>query len=362
MNLSDFRIKILFFILLFFLPFILYLFTLCPNIYWRDASEFQGVAYLLGIAHPAGSPLYALAAKIFTFIPLGNIGFRVNLFSAFFGALLIPLNFLLLQELLKILFPSNSINLSLISGTLAVSFYAVTNSLWDISKQAEVYTLQNCFIVLIALFLLRGLQEKKDGYFYLASFFLGLSFGAHIIMLLYVPAFFVFLLIFSRQSLSLPRIGIIIAFLILGASIYLYLPVRSSVNPYWDWGNPENLPNFIIHITDKKDAKYHTYFVWSKFIQGIKSYGRYYWEDFGLLGLILGLIGLPLFFQKNYKIFLSLGFFFFSQWFFFIRYWKSSSAFIATFLFFTLSLGIGIFFILNNLSRGGGKGGVAPFG
>jgi len=347
----NFRPKanFLIFLFLFLFPFIFYLNTLCPNIYWRDASEFQGVAYLLGIAHPAGSPLYALSAKIFTFIPIGSIGFRVNLFSTFFGALVIPLTFLLLKELLEILFPFTSKKLSLISGAIAVSFYAVSNSLWDIAKQAEVYTFQNCFIVLIAFFLLRGFRRRKESYFYLASFFLGLSFGAHIIMLLYLPAFFLFLLIFFRRAFSWYQLGLILIFLILGASIYLYLPVRSSVNPYWDWGNPENFHNFITHITDKKDAKYHTYFSWGKFIQGLKNYGRYYWEDFGFFGLILGVIGLPLFFKRNSRLFLVLGFFFYSQWFFFIRYWRSSSAFIATFLFFTLSLGVGIFFIFNKV-------------
>ena len=41
--------------------------------------------------------------------------------------------------------------------------------------------------------------------------------------------------------------------------------------------------------------------------------------------------------------------FFFSQWWFFIRYWLSSTAFIPTFLFFTLGVGIGILVITKQL-------------
>ncbi len=342
--------KVVISVVLFFLSFILFLSTVCPNLYWRDAGEFQAVAYLLGIAHPAGSPLYALVVKFFTFLPFGSIAFKVNLASAFFGALLIPLAFLLIMECLKILFPTQSGKiLSLASGIIAVAFYGVSDSLWDISRQAEVYTFQNCFIVLISLLLVRGLRKFEKTSLYAASLLLGLSFGSHIIMLLYVPAFFIFLAIFYRKTLSFSRLGIIITFLILGASIYLYLPVRSSVNPYWDWGNPENVQNFITHVTDQKDAKYHTYFLTGRLIQVLKSYGKYYVEDFGLLGIFLGLIGLSIFFRKNPKLCLSLGLFFFSQWFFFIRYWGSSTAFIATFIFFTLAIGIGFCAAFENL-------------
>ena len=90
-------------VLLFFATLILYLSSICPNMYWRDAAEFQAVAFQLGIAHPAGSPLYALVAKVFTFLPFGSIAFKVNLVSAFFGALLIVATFLLIIECLQLL-------------------------------------------------------------------------------------------------------------------------------------------------------------------------------------------------------------------------------------------------------------------
>jgi len=63
------------------------------------------VAFQLGIAHPAGSPLYALVAKLFTFLRFGSIAFKVNLVSAFFGALLILATFLLTTERLERIFP-----------------------------------------------------------------------------------------------------------------------------------------------------------------------------------------------------------------------------------------------------------------
>ena len=168
MNLSKNKLSVI----CFFIPFILYLSTLCPTLYWRDAGEFQVVAYQLGIAHPAGSPFYVLVTKIFTFLPFGSIAFKVNLASAFFGAVLISLIFLLINECLKCIFPSHNNKLwRVVSGALAASLYAVSDSLWQNSVVAEVYTLQNCFIVLIALLLVRGIkQTEKKSCLYLAGF------------------------------------------------------------------------------------------------------------------------------------------------------------------------------------------------
>ena len=66
---------------------ILYLLTLCPTVYWDDAGELIAACYTLGIPHPPGHPLYAILGKLFTLLPMGTIAWRVNLMSAFFGAL-----------------------------------------------------------------------------------------------------------------------------------------------------------------------------------------------------------------------------------------------------------------------------------
>src|SRR4026208_2241813 len=56
--------------------------TLCPTIFNSGAGENVTAVYLLGVPHPPGFPLFCLLGKIFTLIvPVGNIAFRVNLFS-----------------------------------------------------------------------------------------------------------------------------------------------------------------------------------------------------------------------------------------------------------------------------------------
>src|SRR6185436_5862821 len=73
---------------LFGLTLLLYLLTLAPSVVtlFDDSLEFQLVTYRLGIAHPTGYPLYTLLGKLFTFLPIGNVAYRVNVMSAVFGA------------------------------------------------------------------------------------------------------------------------------------------------------------------------------------------------------------------------------------------------------------------------------------
>src|SRR3989344_9484727 len=78
-----------------------YLFTLAPTVTMEDSGEFIAAVHVLGVAHPPGFPLYLLLAKLFTFIPIGTIAWRVNLLSAVFGALTVALLSVILSRLFK---------------------------------------------------------------------------------------------------------------------------------------------------------------------------------------------------------------------------------------------------------------------
>ena len=71
--------------------FVIYMLTLSPVVYLGDSGELTVAAFSLGIPHNSGYPLYSLVGKIFCLIPLGNVGFRMNLMSSFLAALTILL-------------------------------------------------------------------------------------------------------------------------------------------------------------------------------------------------------------------------------------------------------------------------------
>src|SRR6516164_6964084 len=69
------------------LPLALYVRTAAPTVYGVDSAELATGSYILGITHPPGAPAYLLLAHAFTWLPIGDVGYRVNLFSAVAGAL-----------------------------------------------------------------------------------------------------------------------------------------------------------------------------------------------------------------------------------------------------------------------------------
>src|SRR5919106_2552965 len=77
----------------------LYIRTLAPSLLWGDSAEFQTLSYTLGMTHPSGYMTQIMFGKLFTYIPVGNIAYRVNLMSAFFGALAVAETYLIVRLL-----------------------------------------------------------------------------------------------------------------------------------------------------------------------------------------------------------------------------------------------------------------------
>lgn len=127
---------------LFFAIFTIYLWALSPSIYVGDSSLFAAASFSLGSAHPPGYPLYILIGKLFTFLPFGNVAYKVNLACAFFGSLTCLMVFKVSMELTENRYASWAS--ALICGISPVFFLE--------SVKAEVYTL-NSFLAMIIFYL-----------------------------------------------------------------------------------------------------------------------------------------------------------------------------------------------------------------
>ena len=125
--------------------------------------------------------------------------------------------------------------------------------------RAEVYSL-NSFLASSLIYLVLIWKEKRgkrenvslpddhqEKWLYLLGFLFGLSLGNHsLIIALTLPAFLFYILGNDFRLLwNLKIISITLFFALLGFSVYLYLPLRSSNLLFFDWGNPDNLNNFI---------------------------------------------------------------------------------------------------------------------
>ncbi|MCX7697964.1 MAG: DUF2723 domain-containing protein, partial [Candidatus Goldbacteria bacterium] len=70
--------------ILFFLSIIsiiIFIYIIPPTINLGDSGEIASAAYNLSIGHPPGYPIFLLFGKIATFLPLGDIAFRINFLS-----------------------------------------------------------------------------------------------------------------------------------------------------------------------------------------------------------------------------------------------------------------------------------------
>src|SRR5262245_44411058 len=110
----------------------LYVVTLCPTVGVGDSGELTTAAATLGIPHPTGYPLYILAGHLFLFlVPVGEVAWRMNLFSAVAAAGTAPVFFLWLRKW------GQPVPAAL-SAALA---FCLTLSFWGEANIARVYSL-----------------------------------------------------------------------------------------------------------------------------------------------------------------------------------------------------------------------------
>ncbi|MFN2244174.1 MAG: DUF2723 domain-containing protein, partial [Anaerolineae bacterium] len=144
------RLDLLIAVLLGAASFALYAVTLAPTVLAGDGGEFQFVPYLLGVAHPTGYPLYTILGWLWShLLPVGDVAYRMNLFSAFWASLAVALLYPLTRSLLRQVFPALSPSIRRLIGVVASITFAVTPTLWSQAVIAEVYGLHIFFVVLI---------------------------------------------------------------------------------------------------------------------------------------------------------------------------------------------------------------------
>ena len=167
----------------------LYVRTLAPGLLPGDSGEFQVLSTLLGNTHPTGYPIYILLGKVFTWLPVRDVAYRVNLLSAVMGALTVAGVYLAGRMLCGHSGPA-------LVGALAL---AVSPTFWSQAVIAEVYTPGAAFLVGVLVCLLLWEVYGHPAALFAAGLLGGLSLGVHMTVALVAPAVGVFLLV-SRPS------------------------------------------------------------------------------------------------------------------------------------------------------------------
>ncbi len=286
---------------IFFICGSLYLYYQLKTIYGGDAGDLVSAIVTAGIPHPPGYPLYtSLGILILKFVAGGTAAWKVGFLSS------IPslISLLFLFDIFYIL-TGGSVFIPLLS----VFSYAFLYPIWLYSEAVEVFALNNLFIILLFWAALRFTKEKKSKYIYLFSFFLGLSFTHHQIIIFVLPGLLWLLLKNKRLFRKTLLIKSILLF-IAGLLPYIYILLPSLSYSPLNWQGQATPANVIALVSR---AGYGTFKVGSFVMMepalralDVWAAFNFVFNDFRVLGIILILAGSFYLFRKKRDIFFML--------------------------------------------------------
>ena len=276
--------------LLFGLPLGVYLSTLAPTIYNLDSPDLTAAAYTLGIAHAPGYPLYTLLGWLFSHaVPLGDVGYRLNLMSALLGAGAVYIVYQVGRQLTGQVLPS-------VAAALMLAF---SYHFWADSLVAEVYTLDALLLAGLLFILVRWSRSGDGRLLFAASFLLGLGLANRTTTALFVPAIAAYLWLSPGPARRAAWLAVP-AGLGLGLLPYLYVPLAYAASPTYVWSDfygeasrdLTSLGGFWWLVSGAAHQTLAGHFGLSEWLPALADYGGWLTRGFLGVGLALGLVGI----------------------------------------------------------------------
>jgi Protein O-mannosyl-transferase TMEM260-like len=197
-----------------------YIRTLAPGLTDDvDTAMFQFVGRVLGVPHNPGYPLYVLLTHAFSYLPIGSLAYRINLFSALFGALTVFLMFLVARQL----------GCRRVVSAAAALAFGFGQAFWSQSVIAEVYTLNAAIVAGVMLALLVWSETRRQVWYFVAVALFAAGLGNHTTIVGFAPGIALFVLLVDRRFvLRLRTLAATAAILTLGLLQYLFILLRSN--------------------------------------------------------------------------------------------------------------------------------------
>jgi hypothetical protein len=198
-----------------------YVRTLAPGLTADvDTAMFQFIGRVLGVAHNPGYPLYVLLTHAFSYVPIGSLAYRINLFSGLLGAATVGLSFLIARRL-------GCRPAIAAAASLGLAFGEV---FWSQAVIAEVYTLNAAIVSGVLLLLLVWGQTRRARWYFLAVALFAAGLGNHTTIAGFAPGIVAFVLMTdARFALRVRTLAATAAILVAGLLQYGFILWRSSV-------------------------------------------------------------------------------------------------------------------------------------
>ncbi len=221
--------------------------TAAPGVLAGDSGELQFAAWLAGLSHPTGYPLYLILGWVWSHglagLDLASPARAMTLLSVLFGALTVALTCLLAVAFIRKSRPDKqTVAADRIAALVAALTFAWTPTLWSQAVITEVYTLHAALIAaLLWLALLwqdgaevRFLRRNRTSLLLAAlALLFGLGMAHHRTTMLLLPVLLVFLAWQAPPGYWRWRQVALLALLALAPLVlYLYVPLRAPATPY----------------------------------------------------------------------------------------------------------------------------------
>ena len=290
----------------------IYLATMAPGLTWAnygtDGGDLVTAAATGGVAHPSGYPVYLLIAQLFQLIPIGSLAYRTNLMS---GVAMTSAAMIVYGNVTRFL--SGTMKRSArLPGLVAACAFGLAPLVWSQAVITEVYALQAFFVALIVYLCTSPVSLRRDR---LSGFVLGLALGTHLTTALLIPVVLLANAIRKRMPddhatpfrsswrrgfyLNWESLLWQISFLLIGSLIYLILPLRASLHPLINWGDPVTPQRFWWLVSGQLYQADLSGFAIPMLWQRVQAWVVLFMRQFGLIGFILGLTGIVVFFAPT---------------------------------------------------------------
>jgi len=284
--------KYIFYFLSFTVPFLIFIRTMNPCSFGWDTTWFHIQVPLLYVGQPTGFPLAFLLGKLFSFLPIGTMAYRLNMFSVFWAALTVLVLFIVIKKLI-----SKEYYIALTSSI----FFVLFRVYWSQTSRFEMYTLHTFLIVLILLIGFYWANNKNDKFLYLYYFLIGLSFTNHPIALFLSPAFILFPIYSDWKAVfRVKKIFVIIFAIVIPNLLYLYIPIRSIQG----YGKVDTFSKFIAFVSGSEWRNEFGLKSWNDTKEVFEGYLAFLKGDLTILVAVVILIGLAYLIVKRRKIFI----------------------------------------------------------
>ncbi len=214
----------------------IYLLTMAPTMSFWDCGEFIACSYILGVPHPPGSPLFLLVGHLFTFLPFGDPGWKLNLISVLSSGVTVMLTYLIIVHLVRQwkgeLKEDSDWYLAIFSGLIGAFTFAFTHSFWFNAVETEVYAASMLFTALVVWLILvwstKADEPGNERYLLLIAYIIGLAIGVHLLNVLAIP-FVALIFFYKHYELNIKNfiaVSVISAAIILAIypGMVIYLP------------------------------------------------------------------------------------------------------------------------------------------